>query len=489
MIMTDGKSRFRFEYAAAGVVLGVLCCILFIRPITGVADNGDFARIMNSTGLKYITDSSTDRYFGYVNRLYRTGFILPFGGGYFSTELPIVLLAIFISKSFLNADLFDIRFLAAIYTFVLTAAIFLAVGCVRKRSGFSGTVAALSLILVFCDTGYTSYFNSLYGEPVSLVFLLLMAASWLTLCTWEKPPTWALILFGVSAIIFAGAKIQNSPAGLLAALLFFRVVRLRKDALWKKVSVMLAVSVIAVSALCYAGVSDEIKVCNKYQTVFYGILRGSPDPERDLGELGIDPSLAVLAGTNYFMQEYPVDIRTPEFKEMISTKVNHFNILAFYLRHPGRLLRKLEYAADNGFKLNQGFGNFEKYPGVEYKQVTGVFNFWGGFKQKVLPHTLVFIAAMYLAALLAAIYEYIRGRGTPARFTAEFACFILATGLSQFVLPIIGDGDADLSKHLYLFNVSFDLLAVIGVTYLSAKAVTAVRFIRVRRLVPGLRTD
>ncbi len=487
--MADDKMQFRSEYIAAGIVLGILCCILFFRPITGVADNGDFARIMNSTGLQYITDSKSDRYFGFVNRLYKTGFIIPFGGGYFSTELPIVLLAVFISKLLLNAGLFDIRFLGAIYTLFFTAAVFLAVRCVRKRSGFSGAVAAIALILVFCDTGYISYFNSLYGEPVSSVFLLLLAASALLLASSGKPALWTLLLFGISAVIFAGAKIQNSPAGILAALLLLRAVRLRKDIMWKRVSVLLAVFVVAVSALCYTGVSEDIKVCNKYQTVFYGILRGSPDSERDLGELGLDPSLTVLAGTNYFMEEYPVDIRTPEFKEMLSAKVNHIKVLSFYSRHPLRLLRKLEYAADNGFKLNQGVGNFEKYPGIEYKQVTKAFSFWGSFKQNVLPHSLLFLAAIYLAALLAVIYEYIRNRGKTACFFAEFAGFILLTGLMQFMLPIIGDGDADLSKHLYLFNVSFDLLLVTGLTYISAKIAAAVRYVRERRLTAKLQAE
>lgn len=487
--MTDSTRQFKSEYAAAGIVLGILCCILFFRPITGVADNGDFARIMNSTGLQYITDSSNERYFGYVNRLYKTGLIVPFGGGYFSTELPVVLLAVFASRTLLNADLFDIRFLAAIYILIFTAAVFLAVRCIRKRSGFSGAVAAIALIFIFCDTGYISYFNSLYGEPVSLVFLLLLAASALVLASEEKPQTWALVLFGIGAVIFAGAKIQNSPSGLLAALLLVRSARLRRDILWKRVSLLMAVSVITVSALCYAGVSNDIKICNKYQTVFYGVLRGSPDPERDLGELGIDPSLAVLAGTNYFMQEYPVDIRTSEFREMLSEKVNHLNILSFYLRHPSRLLQKLEYAAANGFKLNQGFGNFEKYPGIEYKQATNVFNFWSSFKQNVLPHSLLFIAAVYLAALLAVTYEYIRRRSTAARFNAEAVLFIILTGIMQFILPIIGDGDADLSKHLYLFNVSFDFLITAGLIYISAKAAEAVKYVRERRLAARLQTD
>jgi hypothetical protein len=189
------------------------------------------------------------------------------------------------------------------------------------------------------------------------------------------------------------------------------------------------------------------------------------------------------------MEEYPIDIKTPEFKEMISSKVNHVKILSFYLRHPQRLLQKLEYAAENGFKLNQGVGNFEKYPGIEYKRVTKVFSFWGSFKQNVLPHSLLFLAAIYLAAALAIIFECVRSRGTPGRFMAETAGFILLTGMMQFVLPIIGDGDADISKHLYLFNASFDLLVAAGLTYISAKLAAAVRYVRERRLTAKLRME
>jgi outer membrane scaffolding protein for murein synthesis (MipA/OmpV family) len=44
-----------------------------LRPIIGVADNGDFGRIMGSTGLRHMSDNFNDRYFGFVNREYLIG--------------------------------------------------------------------------------------------------------------------------------------------------------------------------------------------------------------------------------------------------------------------------------------------------------------------------------------------------------------------------------------------------------------------------------
>ncbi|MGE5613618.1 MAG: hypothetical protein ACM3XR_04370 [Bacillota bacterium] len=471
----DWLKRFKIEYAAAGVIVVILFFTLFTRPIIGVADNGDFARIMKSTGLHYLSDDPADRYFGYVNRLYGTSFAMPFMGPYISTELPLVLLAVFINKAATASVYFDIRFLAAIYSIIFITAGFFLVRYLRMLSAAAGIAATAAIILVFCDTGYISYFNSLYGEPLSLVSILLMASMALTLAVAEKPALWMLLLFSAGAFFFAGAKLQNTPTGILAALLLIMLARLGGNALWRKISVAAAMMVVAVSLVCYAGVAKNIRLCNKYQAVFYGILRGSPDPAADLEELGIDPSYSVLAGTNYFMDEYPVDIKSPEFQKVLSDKVNYINILRFYLKHPRRFLQKLEYAAENRFKINQGVGNYEKYPGIRYKQVADVLNGWGWFKLNVLPNNLRFVISFYALVIPLLIIEYARAKEPRVRFLAAFMGFIALMGAVQFVLPIIGDGDADLSKHLFLFNVGFDLLAVSSAVYISSKAAAAVR--------------
>jgi len=519
-------------------------CILFKRPITGVADNGDFARIMNSTGLYYLSDDSEDRYFGYVNRLYGISCAIPFGGGYLSTQLPLVLLSIWLCKTATNTGLFDIRFLSAIYLLILITALYFFAKYSVKKTGIAGVIPVLSAFFMFCDTAYISYFNSLYGEPVTYVFLLLAASMAVflssqdieSLLRYHKPATppatdgtgyntcmsrqfsegkpgakmaiCMAVVFYIALILFAGAKVQNTPVGLLAAVLCIKLGKLAGKAgigpaatgkakitapgwqsTWRKLSIIAAVLAVAVSLVCYASVSGEIKVCNKYQTVFYGILKDSENPARDLAELGLDPALAVLAGTNYFMDEYPVNIRTPEFKRMLFDKVNYTNVAGFYLKHPSRLLEKLEIAANNGFKLKQGFGNYEKYPGVYYKMTSDIFCFWSDFKMNVLPHTLLFVFIYYSAALLIIFYEYKKAETPCKRFLAEFYAFIVLTGILQFALPVLGDGEADLSKHLFLFNVSFDLLFAAGLTYFTQKVTAAIRLIKIRHMTGKFQLD
>jgi len=468
-LLKNNKEGFRLEYIAAAAVILLLSLILLPRPIIGVADNGDFARIMNSAGLHYLTDDFNERYFGYVNRLYGIGPVVPFGGGYFSTQILPVLLAVLISGLFSNMAVFDIRFLAVLYILIMAAVSFYIVRGIRKRSAPAAVFAVLLFIFIFCDTAYTSYFNSLYGEPVTFVFLLLMTATALTMTAEEKPSMSALILFSAGAFFFAGAKVQNVPAGVLAALMFLRISSLRTDKRWRVISSVSAAAVILVSIAGYICVARDIKICNKYQTVFFGILKGSGDPQGDLEELGLDPSLAVLAGTNYFMKDYPVDIRTPEFQKKIDEKVNHTKVAGFYIRHPDRLLEKLEISAYYGFKLNQEFGNYEKYKDTGYKQVTNVFSNWSRMKMEVLPHTLLFVLCFFALVLAVLIYEYGRAKDAKSRLLIEFFGFIALTGIMQFILPVIGDGEADLSKHLFLFNVCFDIFAAAAPVYAAAK--------------------
>lgn len=43
--------------------------------------------------------------------------------------------------------------------------------------------------------------------------------------------------------------------------------------------------------------------------------------------------------------------------------------------------------------------------------------------------------------------------------------FILASGASQLVLPVIGSGHGDFGKHLFLLNLSYDVMAGIAVMW------------------------
>ncbi|MNC62237.1 hypothetical protein D3C75_1122420 [compost metagenome] len=58
-------------------------------------------------------------------------------------------------------------------------------------------------------------------------------------------------------------------------------------------------------------------------------------------------------------------------------------------------------------------------------------------------------------------------------------------GLFSFLVPILGDGRADIGKHLFLFNVSFDMMAVVMFGALVHILVRAAARITGNSRIPG----
>lgn len=48
----------------------------------------------------------------------------------------------------------------------------------------------------------------------------------------------------------------------------------------------------------------------------------------------------------------------------------------------------------------------------------------------------------------------------------ELIWLIAAIGIFQFPMPYLGNGEADTSKQLFLFNYTFDLLVLVSINYL-----------------------
>ena len=95
--------------------------ILFMEPITGLADTGDYFRIMSRSGITYLTDSREERYFYYINRYY--GYSDPKPVKYYSSELYLVKTAILLDNLFTRDDRFSLVSIGAVHAFLYLAAL------------------------------------------------------------------------------------------------------------------------------------------------------------------------------------------------------------------------------------------------------------------------------------------------------------------------------------------------------------------------------
>ncbi|MFD0697865.1 hypothetical protein ACFQZT_27710 [Paenibacillus sp. GCM10027628] len=455
---------------------GVLGFLLLVGPILGMADNGDFLRIMGSVGLSYLDPAEPfhEKYFAFTHKLY--GMSAPGIGGYISSEVIVVFLATLLGRLY-NWQLFDIRFLGGLYSILLLAAfgsllqLKLVTSSRHVKYGFT-----LIFLVIFFDVGYTAYFNSFFGEPMAFIFLLLTLALALRLTEIKQPRTIGFVFFIVCAIFMAASKIQNAPAGIVLALLSLRFLPLSNRKSWKRTVLTLTALLVLVSSGIYVTAPRELRVINQYQSVFYGILKDSPTPEQDLLTLGLDPKLAVLAGTNYFTPHTPIPQDSVELKQSFYPYISHGKIARFYLTHPSRYWDKLQVTAQHAMTIHIDYlGNREKAAGFEPGALYNSFNLWSKLKSEALPHSIWFLLGFWLLyyVILLALYTGEPSRHRRTAYEAFMSVGVI--GAIAFLVPLIGDGEADMEKHLFLFNVCFDVMFTASLVWVIHQVVKFVR--------------
>ena len=73
----------RFEWLVFVAIAAAIIIQLFVPPIVGVADNGDYDRVLGPLGLEPTVTEWSDRYFDHLNLDYRTA---PVAEGLFPTS-------------------------------------------------------------------------------------------------------------------------------------------------------------------------------------------------------------------------------------------------------------------------------------------------------------------------------------------------------------------------------------------------------------------
>ncbi|WP_440960743.1 hypothetical protein ACN6KS_25150 [Paenibacillus nitricinens] len=469
------KKFWKPEYLVSLAGCGVIIYLLFVGPFIGVADNGDFLRMMNTIGLNYYDTAAsyTDQFFNFSHS--RFAYENLFRGFYPSSQILIVLVPRLIG-GLIHGSFFDVRLLGAVYGLLLLVATWLLVKYNARGSYVTGLLLGAAILFVFFDIGYLTYFNSLFGEPVSMVFMLLTFALGLRLTSQEKPTTKGLTLFFIAILFLVTSKIQNAPIGIAFALIFLRFMTLDSERKWRKLALRFSIAIFLVSIVMYVTAPKELKHINLYQTVFFGILNESPDVKGDLQDLGLPERLEVLAGTNYFQTDTVIKQDDPSLVTDFYDRVSHKDVLFFYLKHPGRLIDNMEYAASNSMAIRPYYlGNYEKSENKAAGALSYAYSGWSEFKNKHIPHTLGFLTIFYLVYFAGALFQYFRSRDVRGRVAGELLMLLGLIGIFSFLVPILGDGRADIGKHLFLFNVCFDMMVVVMFGWIVHKVVGMVR--------------
>lgn len=472
--------------SAALVAAIIMILALMVPPVVGMADNGDFYRISNGQGIYKLDRYEDDQYFSYASTNFGVyQYYNEYEEGLVSSQTPFILAAKGLDSIFTQSpDVFDIRFMGVLLILYCAAAIYFLVDYATYKVNriASYLIAALS-VFIFADTGYTAYFNSFYAEGIAMVSFVFMMVCALLIAQRRYSAYGLLALFAVNAIILTTSKQQNAPLGVLAGIMLiilcFMVLARKKSSIGqeeaggdmqknyiKRSRVFQITAVACGTVLCLAGVATYLLIpkefvnINAYHAMTRGVMMTAENPEKALEEFDIDPQYALLNKSIYYDRNPVIDVESEILQKDFYSHYNFLSITSYYLRHPGQLMQMLDLAARNAWTVRPAsIGNYDRGAGLEPGAQTHFFTYYTSFKDTSMPRTIGFIV-VWTAVLLVF--------GCKNKKRDVILAFAIAMGLSQFFVSIIGAGDADLSKHIFLFGVSFDFASFISISALIA---------------------
>ncbi|MCM2254033.1 MAG: hypothetical protein NDJ94_00040 [Vicinamibacteria bacterium] len=467
------RRRTLLALAIAAAIYGYQ---LFVPPIVGMTDTGDFHRSLAPAGLAYPRGwgfeqrrAGFNRHFDLVEPRYvnRTG--QERDDIYVASEVLLLHVARGVNAVLAKRGTFDITSAGLVHAAAMLAGlglVFSAAG--RLLSPPAHVVLLASTVFVFTDVGYAAWFNSLYGEPGSLVFLALCLGIGLQAAIAPRPGRW-IAAFVLSAALFATAKAQNLglvlPLAMLALRLATPAPRRARFALALGVAALLALAPLVYSVTP----PRDLRRTGLYQTVFTGLLYSSPDPFADLAALGLPQEYARYIGIDYWAD--PRSPREdPEFHATYFPKVNLGKIALYYATHPDRLASMLRTGGTRAFFLRYGYiGNFASGAGMPPLAHSEAFAFWTHWHER-LPANLTFLAGALGFATWRLLAAARRADGSPAmRRAAEVLLLLPAVAVLQFGTVMLGEGPWTANRQLFLMNAAFDALLLLGPVALVAR--------------------
>jgi len=202
---------FSLERTVTIAVVAIVCWQLFVPPILGLADNGDFARLTVFFDLTHAPTDRADRYFGFLTRHYVVDaaearrYSPP---GFISSELLFIAGPVAINR-LLGKTSFDLLELGAV---MLSFSRLLPSFCCSLPKPFAGPVRTSAIIIgaiAFTDIAYIAYFNSFYGESATfLLFMSVAACAYGAMSSGPRRIVW-LVAYFAAVTAFLLAKYQN----------------------------------------------------------------------------------------------------------------------------------------------------------------------------------------------------------------------------------------------------------------------------------------
>lgn len=463
----------------AVLIFVIVLSILFAGDDIGLSDNGDFGRVMNASSLIF---RETDKSFTYIDEyaisltgnsalgnIFKILFSAEGVRDYPSIQIVFVRISVIVNL-FINKltgsdmSVYRLGVLGVMYAVMYTAALSLLLAQFRLKNRIADFITKCAVIVVLCDIGYVSYFNSFYGEALQHTAFIFCTAMLLRFLL-HRPKKRDMFFGAAGAVVYGCSKFFNIPLACLFIIAYAGIFIVKSrdgEKTGKGAAVIMPAAVGAVSvcllAAAFLSVPSWMVECNVYNTVFYGVVRELPEQTAAgyLEELGLPAEMAVYKDTNYFVRGIPESLDENGFADDLRS-VSEWKVLFFYLKHPARLWHQLGISVRHCGMIRPFYlANL----GGSHPRMTlsSRFSLWSSVRQFLSFDSAVGNLAVVAAFLAAGIFC---SRAKIGRVRLIFLCCLLGAALAySFAVPIITNGEADLAKHMFAFVEFIDVLFI-----------------------------
>jgi len=462
------------------LAVSLIYSILFKYPQPGVADQGDFDRVMYATGLKLTKECKADpdfiRFYNYVVTDYEIpalGNLRILPAASYTSIAYVIGAAGFLSR-LSGESILKTEYLAAIYCVLYSFSLLVIIKYLNIKSKAAQVILTLLSLFVFLDGNYLVWFNSLYGEPMMVTSLLLYTASWVYYIYYKNNLKsheglfLRIILTFAAAFLLLGAKMQTMTALPVILLLQGKILWENRQLLGpgKIVTSVLLLFLIIRYPLEISSINKSISKDTQYNSVFYGVLKDSENPRQDLIDMGLNPDMAVEAGKHSYLEnkEYVKYVPHSEITENeFYSKMSNGKLVKFYITHPLRLIKGMEYTAEHAFFTGTYLGKYKQGYSVKPIRDFHRFTLWSDYRSEHLPKNFIFIVLVYAASFFTSLFIYLKNKRNK-EITDKIQLFwaLLFISLLQYPMPFMGNGQADTTKQLFLFDFIFDIILVVS---------------------------
>ena len=426
---------------------------LFRIPVTGMADNGDFPKVLGRLDV-----CDPDQYRQYIVPAYKINPECRWDSHLTSSETALVGIIKQIAV-WNERDSFSIQSAGKAHLGILLAALGILLWALHESRPILRFGLPPSIVLIFSDVAYVAYLNSFYMDAAAMVFLLLTVS--LAVAAALRPRAWIAIAFCIAAVCFITAKSQHAVLGpLIAALAVWLAMRgARRNVRWWMTSA--AAATVATVAM-FALTTEEYKTYPMYNLIFFRLTTHTPDPLRTLADLGLPASYFPLVGTHSYTLNSPAG--DDKWERQFLRQTSYLKLARYYLHDLQVPLTMLWTTLRDEARWirTPDLGNYRQKDGFPPGTLAKRFDWWSNLRSrflKVFPAHLAIFYVLIAAGSLACLFR----PALAARWPLYPVALALAVGGAiEFACAALLDC-IETARHLFLFHVITEMLIVCAV--------------------------